>query len=94
MKTLFDDQAAQEPLPPQYREAKQRHPGMLLLFRMGDFYELYGDDAEVVSKVLGLSLTYRNKTLAMAGFRHQVLEGHLRRLIGAGHRVAICDWVD
>jgi DNA mismatch repair protein MutS len=78
----------------QYQEAKQRHPGMLLLFRMGDFYELFHDDAEVAARVLGLTLTSRDKTIPMAGFPHHALESHLHRLLQAGHRVAICDQVE
>jgi DNA mismatch repair protein MutS len=78
----------------QYREAKDRHPGMLLLFRMGDFYELFYDDAEVAARVLGLTLTSRDKTIPMAGFPHHALESHLHKLLHAGHRVAICDQVE
>jgi DNA mismatch repair protein MutS len=78
----------------QYREAKARHPGMLLLFRMGDFYELFEDDAEVAARVLGLTLTSRDKTIPMAGFPHHSLETHLHKLLRAGHRVAICDQVE
>src|SRR5438067_2592767 len=82
------------PMMQQYREAKERHPGMLLLFRAGDFYELFFDDAEVVARVLGLTLTSRDKTIPMAGFPHHALEIHLRKLLRAGHRVAICDQVE
>jgi DNA mismatch repair protein MutS len=82
------------PMMQQYREAKERHPGMLLLFRAGDFYELFYDDAEVVARVLGLTLTSRDKTIPMAGFPHHALEIHLRKLLRAGHRVAICDQVE
>jgi DNA mismatch repair protein MutS len=78
----------------QYREAKERHPGMLLLFRMGDFYELFDTDAELVARVLGLTLTSRDKTIPMAGFPHHQLEGYLRKLLHAGHRVAVCDQVE
>ena len=78
----------------QYREAKGAIPGMLLLFRMGDFYELFDDDAEVASRVLGLTLTSRDKVIPMAGFRHQALETYLRKLLHAGHRVAVCDQVE
>jgi DNA mismatch repair protein MutS len=78
----------------QYREAKERHPGMLLLFRMGDFYELFHEDAEVAARVLGLTLTSRDKTVPMAGFPHHALENHLHKLLHAGHRVAICDQVE
>jgi DNA mismatch repair protein MutS len=82
------------PMMQQYREARERHPGMLLLFRMGDFYELFDADAEVASRVLGLTLTSRDKTIPMAGFPHHALDTHLRKLLHAGHRVAICDQVE
>jgi DNA mismatch repair protein MutS len=82
------------PMMQQYREAKARHPGMLLLFRMGDFYELFEEDAEAATRVLGLTLTSRDKTIPMAGFPHHALDSHLRKLLQAGHRVAICDQVE
>jgi DNA mismatch repair protein MutS len=82
------------PMMQQYREAKERHPGMLLLFRMGDFYELFDADAEVAARVLGLTLTSRDKTIPMAGFPHHQLDAYLRRLLKAGHRVAVCDQVE
>src|SRR5437667_7642609 len=81
------------PMMQQYREAKERHPGMLLLFRVGDFYELFDQDAETAAKVLGLTLTSRDKTISMAGFPHHSLEIYLQKLLKAGHRVAICDQV-
>ena len=84
---------AMTPMMQQYQEAKTRHPGMLLLFRMADFYELFGDDAETASKILGLTLTSNDKTL-MAGFPHHCLEAHLHTLLKAGQRVAICDQVN
>ena len=71
-----------------YREAKERHPGMILMFRVGDFYELFDTDAETVARVLGLALTIRDKVLPMAGFPHQSLEANLRKLLQAGHRVS------
>src|SRR5271165_1884702 len=82
------------PMMQQYREAKERHPGMLLLFRMGDFYELFHDDAEVAARVLGLTLTSRDSQIPMAGFPHRALETHLRTLLRAGLRVAVCDQVE
>src|SRR5437870_9534945 len=82
------------PMMQQYQEAKDRHPGMLLLFRMGDFYELFDTDAETAARVLGLTLTSRDKTVSMAGFPHHSLDGYLRKLLQAGHRVAICDQVE
>ena len=77
-----------------YREAKERHPGMILMFRVGDFYELFESDAETAAQVLGLSLTIRDKVFPMAGFPHHALESHLRKLLHAGHRVAICDQIE
>jgi DNA mismatch repair protein MutS len=82
------------PMMQQYREAKERHPGMLLLFRMGDFYELFDGDAETGARVLGLTLTSRDKTVPMAGFPHHQLEGYLQKLLAAGFRVAVCDQVE
>jgi DNA mismatch repair protein MutS len=82
------------PMMQQYREAKERHPGMLLLFRMGDFFELFDADAEIAARVLGLALTSRDKTVPMAGFPHHQLENYLHKLLRGGHRVAICDQVE
>src|SRR4051794_29663854 len=82
------------PMMVQYQEAKQRHPGMLLLFHVGDFYETFHEDAEVVSRVLNLTLTAREGTIPLAGFPCRALETHLRGLLRAGHRVAICDQVE
>ena len=67
---------------------------MLLLFRMGDFYELFHDDAVTASRLIGLTLTSRDKVVPMAGFRHQDLDAYLRKLLHAGQRVAICDQVE
>src|SRR5712692_1154983 len=82
------------PMMQQYRAAKEAHPGMLLLFRMGDFFETFGEDAELVSRVLGLTLTSRDKSIAMAGFPHHQLDSYLRKLLRHGHRVAVCDQVE
>jgi DNA mismatch repair protein MutS len=82
------------PMMQQYRDAKARHPGMLLLFRMGDFYELFDDDAETGARVLGLTLTSRDKTVPMAGFPHHQLEAYLHKLLHSGFRVAVCDQVE
>jgi DNA mismatch repair protein MutS len=67
---------------------------MLLLFRVGDFYELFEADAEKATKLLGLTLTTRDGTLPMAGFPHHALESYLHKLLRAGLRVAICDQVE
>ncbi len=82
------------PMMQQYQDAKTKHPGTVLLFRMGDFYELFGDDAVTISKQLQLTLTSRDKQIPMAGFPHHALETHLRKLIELGHRVAVCDQVE
>src|SRR5258707_15758579 len=82
------------PMMQQYRLAKESHPGMLLLFHMGEFYELFYDDAEVAARILGLTLTSRVKTVPMAGFPLHQLDTHLRKLLQSGHRVAVCDQVE
>jgi DNA mismatch repair protein MutS len=82
------------PMMQQYWAAKEQHPGMLLLFRMGDFYELFDADAETASRVLGLTLTSRDKSMPMAGFPHHQLENYLHKLLHAGYRVAVCDQVE
>ncbi|HLA86060.1 MAG TPA: DNA mismatch repair protein MutS [Thermoguttaceae bacterium] len=89
--------AATTPMMRQYREAKQACPEAILLFRMGDFYELFHDDAKTAARVLGLALTSREKgdnPTAMAGFPHHQLDTYLGRLIAAGFRVAVCDQVE
>ena len=78
----------------QYHDAKAQHPGMLVLFRNGDFYELFEDDAELGSKVLGIQLTKRDGEIPMAGVPVHKLEHYLAVLIRAGHRVAICEQME
>ncbi len=81
----------------QYRELKARDPDALLLFRMGDFYELFGDDAERASALLGLTLTSRDKgpdAVPMAGFPHPALETYLSKIVQAGLRAAVCEQVE
>ena len=80
----------------QYDEAKQACGDALLFFRMGDFYELFHDDAKVAAKVLGLTLTSRDKTNAvpMAGFPYHQLDSYLGKLIKQGYRAAVCDQVE
>lgn len=82
------------PIMTQYREAKEKHPGMILIFRMGDFYEAFDDDSETLHKVLGLTLTTRDQAIPMAGFPHHQLEAYLHKLLKAGLRVAVCDQVE
>jgi DNA mismatch repair protein MutS len=78
----------------QYREVKDRHAGSLVLFRIGDFFELFEQDAETASRVLDLNITSRDKTLPMAGFPHTALDAHVSRLVQAGHSVVVCDQVE
>jgi len=85
------------PMMRQYRELKARDPDALLLFRMGDFYELFYEDAERAAALLGLTLTSRDKgsnPIPMAGFPHPVLEQQLARIVAAGHRAAVCEQVE
>ena len=86
----------------QFMELKSKHPDALLLFRCGDFYETYSDDAIVASEILGITLTRRSSAIgtrkdaavAMAGFPHHALDTYLPKLIRAGKRVAICDQLE
>ncbi len=79
------------PLMQQYREVKDRYPRTLVLFRVGDFFELFGADAEEGSRALGLALTSRDGGTTMAGFPHHAVDAHVRKLVQAGHSVAVCD---
>ena len=78
----------------QYRRFKEAHPECLLLFRMGDFYELFYEDARAASKALGITLTQRTEGIPMAGMPYHQLDAYLRRLLQAGFRVAVCDQVE
>jgi len=81
----------------QYNRAKAACPDAILLFRMGDFYELFHDDAKAAAKLLGLTLTSRDKSdnpIPMAGFPHHQLDSYLAKLVRAGKRVAVCDQVE
>lgn len=89
------------PILKQFLDLKKKHPDALLLFRCGDFYETYKDDAEKASRILGITLTKSSKTkddegkpLAMAGFPYHALDTYLPKLIRAGQRVAICDQIE
>ena len=86
------------PMMQQHRTIKQKYPDAILLFRVGDFYETFGQDAIVASQVLGITLTKRNNGAAssseLAGFPHHALDTYLHKLVRAGHRVAICDQLE
>ena len=82
----------------QYFDLKAKHPDAVMLFRCGDFYETYSEDAVTASEILGITLTKRangqGKTVEMAGFPHHALDTYLPKLIRAGRRVAICDQLE
>src|SRR5688572_27777774 len=86
------------PLQKQYNAIKVKYPGALLLFRVGDFYETFGEDAITASKVLDITLTKRGNgsasETALAGFPHHALDTYLPKLVRAGYRVAICDQLE
>ena len=82
----------------QYQQFKQQHPGYVLFFRMGDFYEMFWEDARIAARVLGVALTSRSRggidaedAIPMAGVPFHAVENYLRRMIAAGHKVAICE---
>jgi DNA mismatch repair protein MutS len=90
--------AADTPVMQQYREIKARHPHTILFFRMGDFYEMFEDDARLAARELGLTLTARNNggaaDVPLAGVPVKAATEYLRRLVANGHRVAICEQVE
>lgn len=89
---------SETPLMQQYRDIKARHQDAILLFRMGDFYEMFFEDAEIGSRALGITLTSRNNGAAasvpLAGVPAKAVSEYVRRLIGQGFRVAVCDQVE
>ena len=86
------------PLMQQYQEMKKKHPDAILLFRVGDFYEIFGKDAVTASEILGITLTRRangsDKYIELAGFPHHALDTYLPKLVRAGQRVAICEQLE
>lgn len=82
----------------QYYQIKSKHPDSILLFRVGDFYETFGDDAIKAARILGITLTKRSNgaasSVALAGFPHHALETYLPKLVKAGQRVAVCDQLE
>ena len=91
-------EVAETPLMKQYNSIKAKYPDAILLFRVGDFYETFGDDAVKAAEVLGIVLTKRKNGAAayvdLAGFPHHSLETYLPKLVRAGYRVAICDQLE
>ena len=90
--------AGETPLMQQHNAIKAKYPDAILLFRVGDFYETFGQDAIIASKVLGITLTKRNNGNAasseLAGFPHHAMDTYLHKLVKAGYRVAICDQLE
>ena len=97
-KAAKEGEASVTPLMKQYNAIKVKHPGALLLFRVGDFYETFGEDAIRASKILDIVLTKRGNgtasEVALAGFPHHSLDTYLPKLVRAGERVAICDQLE
>ena len=96
---MAKDDKGLTPMMKQFFSMKAQHPGALMLFRCGDFYETYGEDAVESAKILGITLTRRNNggncdSIEMAGFPHHALDTYLPKLIRAGKRVAICDQLE
>jgi DNA mismatch repair protein MutS len=89
---------AETPLMQQHKAIKAKYPDAILLFRVGDFYETFGQDAVIAAQVLGITLTKRNNGSAseneLAGFPHHALDTYLHKLVKAGYRVAICDQLE
>ena len=96
---MAKDDKGLTPMMRQFFSMKAKHPEALMLFRCGDFYETYGEDAVIASRILGITLTRRNnggsqESMEMAGFPHHALDNYLPNLIRAGKRVAICDQLE
>ena len=93
-----DNEVVLTPMMKQYFDLKAKHPDAIMLFRCGDFYETYSEDAVAAAEILGITLTKRangqSKTVEMAGFPHHALDTYLPKLIRAGRRVAICDQLE
>ncbi len=89
---------AETPLMTQYAEMKKKHPDAVLLFRVGDFYETFSEDAITASEILGITLTRRANgkasSVELAGFPHHALDTYLPKLVRAGKRVAICEQLE
>jgi len=97
-KEIKIKEVAETPLMKQYNQIKSKHPDAMLLFRVGDFYETFGEDAIKASKILGITLTKRKNGAAayieLAGFPHHSVDNYLPKLVRAGQRVAICDQLE
>ncbi len=92
-------QARLTPAMAQFQEIKAKYPDAILLFRIGDFYETFGRDAEIVSRELDIVLTSRSRDsvgnkIPLAGVPHHAVDGYIRRLIEKGYKVAVCDQLE
>lgn len=86
------------PIMKQYRDMKLKHPDAILMFRVGDFYEIFGEDAAIAAEILGITLTRRangkSPFIYLTGFPHHALDTYLPKLVRAGKRVAICEQLE
>jgi DNA mismatch repair protein MutS len=91
------EQAVHSPVRTQYLQIKQQNPDTILFFRMGDFYEMFDEDAEIVARELEIALTRRDfgrgEKSPMAGIPHHAADGYIARLVSKGYRVAICEQI-
>src|SRR5688500_5388101 len=95
---MSKEKVAETPLMQQHNAIKAKYPDAILLFRVGDFYETFGQDAIITAQVLGITLTKRNNgapsSSELAGFPYHALDTYLHKLVKAGYRVAICDQLE
>src|SRR6188768_921116 len=95
---MAKEKASETPMMQQHREIKARYPDAVLLFRVGDFYETFGEDAITAARILSIKLTKRSNgsasSIELAGFPHHSLDTYLHKLVKAGYRVAICDQLE
>ena len=86
------------PMMKQFKTIKSQYPGTVIFFRMGDFYETFGDDAVITARVLDITLTSRGKMkgkkMPLAGIPYHALDTYLHRMVKAGHKVAICEQIE
>src|SRR5579862_7449171 len=97
----LEEKSPLSPAMRQYQQFKTQYPGYVLFFRMGDFYEMFWEDAQLASKTLGVALTSRSRgglgaedAIPMAGVPFHAVENYLRKMIAAGHKVAICEQME
>ena len=89
-----DSAAPTPPMLKHWREVKAQHPDAILFYRVGDFYEMFHEDAELAARILDITLTSRGDGVPLAGVPVKAAAEYLRQLVGAGHRVAICEQVE